>query len=176
MTKLYEERKKKHLCVRCGKKPVKNRTLCRVCALAHEPSRTRRIEKRKRLGLCTHCEDKAIRNKTLCKACNIKQAEDTRRSYQKIKAIVLSYYGKDGKLQCNWPECSITDIDMLSLDHINDNGAEERRKTKCKGCSYRRVLKSGLPSGFQTLCFNHQWKKQMIRLRKISLDKLNKLC
>jgi hypothetical protein len=84
-----------------------------------------------------------------------------------FKLETLTHYGLNGTLQCCWPECNITDIDMLSLDHIKDDGAKHRRETK-NGSGhqfYCYVTREGYPEGFQTLCHNHQWKKRILGLR-----------
>ena len=87
----------------------------------------------------------------------------------RVKIEVLSHYGPEGKLQCAWPECSVNDIDMLSLDHVQNDGAADRKSEDRGGggnTTYRRVRKAGFPGGFQTLCHNHQWKKELIRRRE----------
>jgi hypothetical protein len=44
------------------------------------------------------------------------------RSKARIKKEVLTHYGKCGKLQCCWYFCKIVDIDILTLDHIHNDG------------------------------------------------------
>src|SRR5271166_3554308 len=44
-----------------------------------------------------------------------------------LKEEVLTHYGHNGKLQCCWPNCEVKDLDMLSLDHIHDDGAAHRK-------------------------------------------------
>lgn len=78
------------------------------------------------------------------------------------KLIVLAYYGKEGKLQCSWPDCDVTDIDMLTIDHVNNDGNKDYRNG---GKLYVSLRANGYPEGFQTLCHNHQWKKEMMRRR-----------
>jgi hypothetical protein len=86
-------------------------------------------------------------------------------TYEARKIRVLTHYGKDGKLQCCWPECSVNDPDILTLDHINNGGAKDR---KLKGqATYLVVEREGFPEGFQTLCCNHQWKKEVLRRRSL---------
>ena len=90
-----------------------------------------------------------------------------RRFSAKTKLDVLSHYGPEGKLQCSWPDCPVTDVDMLSIDHIANDGAEHRRKHGGRGhyggyMMYRDLQRQGYPEGFQTLCHNHQWKKQLM--------------
>lgn len=91
--------------------------------------------------------------------------------HQQEKIEVLSHYGLSGKLQCNWADCSITDVDMLSIDHTNNDGAEDRRNSiRGQGGiqTYHKLKLLGYPDGFQTLCYNHQWKKEMNRRREAS--------
>jgi hypothetical protein len=85
------------------------------------------------------------------------------------KVEVLSHYGKDGKLQCCWPECCVIDPDMLSLDHLDNNGAEHRRNNgNASGAIlYRQLIREGFTEGYQTLCLNHQFKKELMRKREL---------
>lgn len=94
---------------------------------------------------------------------------DLRRNSE-LKLDVLSFYGPNKALKCSWPGCEVTDIDMLTLDHVYNDGAEDRKKyTHSRGgvAFYRRLKNSGYPLGFQTLCWNHQWKKQFAFYRGI---------
>ena len=92
-------------------------------------------------------------------------AKWSRRYSLELKLDALSHYGKNGKLQCCWPDCDIIDVDMLSLDHINDDGARTRKTQGTGEKLYLFVRKNGYPDGFQTLCHNHQWKKEINRRR-----------
>ena len=83
-----------------------------------------------------------------------------------VKIQTLSHYGPHGKLQCGWPGCDVTDIDMLSLDHIHNNGSKERVLHGSGAAFYGHLRKLGYPQGYQTLCHNHQWKKQILLLRE----------
>ena len=96
-----------------------------------------------------------------------------RTANRKLKEKVLTHYGKEGKLLCTWRNCFIDDLDMLSIDHEKDNGAQHRDKlTKGKhrgggGLNFYRWLKiHNFPKGYRTLCHNHQWKKEILR-RKV---------
>ena len=90
--------------------------------------------------------------------------EEANQRYFEAKLETLTHYGPEGKLQCCWPDCGITDIDMLTLDHLHNNGAEDRRKFG-KSTPYKRLRKDGFPEGFQTLCGSHQLKKALILAR-----------
>ena len=92
----------------------------------------------------------------------------------RLKIEVFSHYGPEGKLQCAWSDCAVTDVDMLSLDHVNDDGAADRgsaHRGRGGHVTYQRVRAQGYPAGFQTLCHNHQWKKELMRRRAISSSK-----
>ena len=109
-----------------------------------------------------------------------KTPEERRRhaneSREKIKRKVYTHYGKHGKMQCCWKGCTICDIDMLSIDHIKDDGAEHRRQMSGNRVAfsgkvlYQWLISQGFPEGFQTLCMNHQVKKQRIKSRAERLD------
>lgn len=87
----------------------------------------------------------------------------------KNKLLVLTHYGPNQILRCSWSDCLISDIDMLVLDHIDNDGAEEKRKlggSNGRGHVFYQHLKSlGLPAGYQTLCCNHNHKKELVRNR-----------
>jgi hypothetical protein len=84
-----------------------------------------------------------------------------------LKTLIFSAYGPNGECRCCWEGCTVCDLDMLSLDHLNNNGAEERRNGRGSGRGlYTKLKKAGFPPEFQTLCMNHQWKKENIRRRE----------
>lgn len=96
----------------------------------------------------------------------ISRRSKTRADAQILKIKCLAYYGPEKKVQCSYPKCDIVDSDMLSLDHINNDGANHRKRLSANGSGlYHWLKKNGFPQGFQTLCFNHQWKKELNRRR-----------
>lgn len=76
----------------------------------------------------------------------------------RIRVEVLTHYG-NGKCAC--VKCGFDDIRALSLDHINGNGGEHRKKTgKIGGIDFYNWLRhNNLPVGYQTLCMNCQFIK-----------------
>jgi hypothetical protein len=103
------------------------------------------------------------------------KAERNARSLEynaKVKGRALSHYSKDGIIKCQAEGCEVNDPDMLSLDHINNDGAKDRKL----GRGYAGVALYGMlerekfPEGFQTLCFNHQSKKELERRRAHALS------
>lgn len=74
---------------------------------------------------------------------------------QKLKLEVLTYYSD------NPPKCSCCDetiIEFLTIDHINNDGAEHRRKIGSERVSgptfYRWLKRNNYPEGYQVLCYN----------------------
>ena len=89
----------------------------------------------------------------------------------RLKTEVLTHYGPKGKLQCSWAGCKIKDLDMLTLDHVNNDGKQHRSLLHRGGTSggpktLVDVRRRGYPEGFQTLCGGHQLKKEIELRRK----------
>jgi len=82
---------------------------------------------------------------------NTRQARGSRNWNKRLKRTVISYYG--GVCEC----CGEDNIDLLTIDHINGNGAKHRRSipTNTNGSAFYRWLRnSNYPGGFRVLCFN----------------------
>jgi len=70
--------------------------------------------------------------------------------------VIAAYGGKCGF-------CPEHDPAALSIDHINDDGATERRRlgVHTGAPTYRRLKEQNYPKDrYQLLCFNCQWKKR----------------
>jgi len=96
--------------------------------------------------------------------------EKVEKFQQERKIRVLTKYGPNGTMQCSWLGCSVIDPDMLSIDHVNNDGAKDR-KSIGTGNSLYRYLDKNSPRGFQTLCHNHQWKKEFDRRRNLRIER-----
>jgi len=103
------------------------------------------------------------RGKYLCNICAKERAKikylnntDYIRNQQKIyefnnKILIIKEYG--GKCAC----CGEDTIEFLTIDHINNNGAKERKNTKqgTGGKLYRWLIKNNFPKdNYQLLCYN----------------------
>lgn len=89
-------------------------------------------------------------------------------SSDRLKFTVLLVYSDCEKPKCRL--CGIDDIDILTIDHIDDNGAELRRASGkgihfCGRSFYSWLRKKNYPEGYQTLCANCQLKKEIVRRR-----------
>jgi hypothetical protein len=83
----------------------------------------------------------------------------------KLRLDMIQEYG--GK--CN--HCGIADVDVLDIDHINNNGAKHRKKGLYGYNLYRYLKKLGFPKDeYQLLCRNCNWKKELKRRREGSLS------
>ena len=126
--------------------------------------------------LCIRCEETLTRANVypyqdytrMCKKCFYSRSAEYRvrnKSHEKYvinqKISTLSHYSKN--LEC--ANCGETDLVVLSVDHINDDGARHRREIAKNARSgggsnfYRWAKKHNYPSGFQVLCMNCQWIK-----------------
>jgi hypothetical protein len=87
---------------------------------------------------------------------------------RKLKISVLTHYGKNGILQCRWRNCPVSDVDCLTLDHVKNDGNVQRNKPgRGAGVSFfYEIVKRKFPLGLQTLCWNHQWKKEIAKRKK----------
>lgn len=76
-----------------------------------------------------------------------------------FKNIVLDKYGR------SCVTCGFSDIRALQIDHMNNDGAKERKSLGGQNFSgwrfYEYLIKNGLPDGYQTLCANCNMIKQL---------------
>jgi len=87
-----------------------------------------------------------------CKICS-NDPELLRIRRRKRKVNVMNHYGD----KCNC--CGITDIEFLTIDHINN----DRYKYKIHSgiATYLWLIRNNFPPGFQVLCFNCNFKKEL---------------
>lgn len=170
-----EKRKQNGLCVICGQPSVAKKTMCQTCAENEADYRKQKRIRRINDGLCTYCgKCPPILNKKRCQKCHnrhitwVNSKRDHIRAYHESykvrnlelrtqrKKAAMDQYG--GKCFC----CGETDIRFLTIDHINEDGAEHRRKIApdFKGTVpggehfYRWLAKNDWPFGLQVACYN----------------------
>ena len=92
------------------------------------------------------------------------------RANQKKAAFTL--YGPNHETRCAWGGCLVNDVDMLSLDHVKNDGRKHRNKhaTHRGGIQFYTWLlqeaKKGRLHDIQVLCLNHNMKKEILRVRE----------
>jgi hypothetical protein len=82
-----------------------------------------------------------------------KQHDYASKTNRKIKIVVLEHYsGIPPKCAC----CGESRLEFLSIDHINNDGAKQRKEIGKKyGSTFARwLIKNDFPDGYQILCFN----------------------
>lgn len=82
-----------------------------------------------------------------------------------FKLEVLTHYSTNPPCCA---KCGITDIDVLTIDHISGGGSAHK---KILGGSLGRKLYlwlkyNGFPAGYQVLCFNCNFKKSLMEKRE----------
>lgn len=73
------------------------------------------------------------------------------KQWKKIKLKVFNFYSNN-KICCNC--CGESHIEFLDLDHIDNNGAEHRKKLGGQASVYYWIVRNNYPNGFQLLCKN----------------------
>lgn len=152
------------LCGTCGKNAIVDKTECDSCTKTRSDREKERYKNynAKRLkdrrdfrianGLCSRCGEPSF-GKSNCNSCLEKQ-------YEYRKKIKDQVYNAYGGYKCNC--CGETTEFFLTLDHINNDGAEHRKmingnpkKRGGNNCSmYRWIIKNNYPPILQVLCFN----------------------
>ncbi len=102
--------------------------------------------KRRAYGKCLCCGKNPAPGMKTCEKTN-QRAKNRNRQ---IKEQVLDHYGRE--CAC----CGESGLTFLCVDHINNDGAEHRKKAGIGGGSetYAWLVKESFPDGFQILCYN----------------------
>jgi hypothetical protein len=93
-----------------------------------------------------------------CRQCKLCQRYRVRRA----KKIVVKAYG--GK--CVWKGCKIKDLDMLVIDHVDNDGRFDRKKNLSGSKLHLSLIRRKFPPEYQILCANHNLKKELTRRRE----------
>jgi hypothetical protein len=140
--------KEKGLCVFCTKPALPDKTTCEY----HLQKRTNFRKHCREKGICPQCgELKSNPKNTYCDEHQShwkirKHAEGLR-----IKKEVINYYNELSQCVC----CGESNLVFLTIDHMDNNGAEHRKKINRFGEGfYRWLISNNFPNGYQVLCFN----------------------
>jgi hypothetical protein len=139
--------------------------VCEQCRDANKQRQQERRQKRLDEGLCYLCGKHPQQfNRRLCGQCRQKYINSTRVSTRvTAKVQAMEAYGG---VVCNC--CSESELMMLTIDHVYNNGAEHRkassyngRSINCNNGIYGWLRKNNYPEGFQVLCFNCNMAKHL---------------
>ena len=89
-------------------------------------------------------------------------------TYNETKIEVLKFYGPNKECRCSVDGCSVSDPDMLTLDHPTNNGHEELVESKNhhrQNRNYYQFYKHLVLGSRLTMCCNHNNKKELMHRR-----------
>jgi hypothetical protein len=138
-------RREQGRCVTCGEgdadHPFKR---CAPCRKATRGKRRELWQQRIEAGLCTRCGAAPHKQGAqMCAPCADYQMTPRRR----LKEAIISAYG--GKCAC----CGEADSRFLTVDHVQNDGAEERRQIGHWNI-LANIRRQGFPDRYQLLCYN----------------------
>jgi hypothetical protein len=134
------------------------RNECKVCSKKKDDSRRKKDpEGSRRKGRENYRKHRLSRLKTVKKYYETVGKDKERGRVKDRAERALETLG--GKCA----ECGRTD--SLSIDHINDDGKNERRDGS-KDAMIKKILKQADVTRYQVLCHNHNQKKQILKLRR----------
>jgi hypothetical protein len=81
---------------------------------------------------------------------------------QRTKFEVLLHYSPLGSTVPKCGRCGVSDLRVLTLDHVDGSGGMERKQhpNRIGKALYGHLRAVGYPTNFQTLCFNCNWIKR----------------
>ena len=109
--------------------------------------------------LCYNCNWKKHIANLKSKWKNTKESIRQRNIHQQEKTTCIAHYSNNQNKCC---KCGNNDIEVLCLDHINDDGNIHRKEVAGinKGSIYRWLIKNNFPSLLQVLCLNCNIEKE----------------
>ena len=96
---------------------------------------------------CINCgltKDDPVRQ--LCSTCITRKIFVTQLYIAFLRTIIIDAYG--GKCSC----CGESNVCFLSIDHIDNNGAEERLIYKGQSTFYNKIINEHFPATYRLLC------------------------
>jgi hypothetical protein len=148
---------------RCGTCYHRQTHIQRECVACHKMRRINHKE-----GYCNNCYQKYKQPRKLCAGCGevrtLQRGEKCGRcSHQDDKCAVYAKLG--GRCEC----CHEYDVNLLTIDHVHNDGAKHRRELKAAGlCAFRRIVKEILASEgpitrYRLLCWSCNSGRQIAR-------------
>lgn len=134
---------KHQVCLECVGTPLLGFKLC-----THKRSYARKRRKARIADkLCESCPQPSVEGFARC-AHHLLLKRDR---HQKLRQEVLMHYGG---LKCSCSGCDVTEIEFLTLDHINNDGFLGRQSSSRGRNLYQWAKKNNFPLGLRVLCFN----------------------
>lgn len=144
--------KERGICLYCRENKTSGKTICQECSNKRSIDRVNRTKS----GICAtlHCRKVAVSGVSCAECC-----ERRKKTHQRLKAEVFAHYGTKCSCSCG---CTVTNPRHLTIDHKNNDGAQQRREAGIRGghANYRNIIKAGFPTDLQVLCWNCNCAKQ----------------
>lgn len=134
-------KRSKGLCSVCSKEALPGKR----CCADHEGRTAEYGDKNVDAGLCRFCGKRPpVTDLVSCQEC---------RDYRKELdlAVKLAAFDRYGGRECAC--CRESNVEFLTIDHINGGGTQHRRSGKIVNI-YRWLKKQNYPVGYRVLCFN----------------------
>lgn len=146
---IRRERRGKGICERCRHPTNGKGYFCGECLLIHKEQQKARVDKRKLNNQCIECKKQKSEKEIYhaCDDCRLKK----KIKRQEIRQTIFNHYGQKCNCTCG---CNVTNPRHLTLDHVENNGAEHRKEVGKSEFFYRWVIRNNFPDDLQILCFN----------------------
>ena len=115
--------------------------------------------------ICKTCGQLFLANRSFSQYCSLKCRKSYSEYCNKLKNIhtenrkkVLVHYGGDPP-ECK--KCGYNKIECLTIDHLYNNGSQERKKIGSGSQMYQWLIEKEFPKGYQVLCWNCNWLKYL---------------
>jgi len=90
---------------------------------------------------------------------HLKKYRRNGRTADEIVKMQSLFFYSDGDMICK--KCGYDNVDSLCIEHIENNGFEERKKTGSGPNFFRWLRRNNFPEGYQILCRNCNWLKHL---------------
>jgi hypothetical protein len=142
------DREQRKVCRECGGPRTPRSTFCSDCLEKHRKNTKKSREVLLAAGCCITCGDGLDSKNVRCAKCRDHAAVLAAKIRRKLLKTIMDHYG--AICAC----CGEKNPLFLTLDHKNNDGAEQRRIMPGKETVFRWIIKEGFPESYQILCYN----------------------
>ena len=146
-----DRRRKSGLCIECESPRIESsKSYCEK----HWKDIQDRRQKNREHGICEDCSQECAPSRRRCQDCLDGATKREKAYIRKRRKKVIEHYG--GKCAC----CGESQYEFMTIDHINNDGAEHRRSVVGTRSICLWLIKHNFPPEFQILCWNCNAAKQ----------------
>jgi hypothetical protein len=116
--------------------------------IKRDTARMRYLDRRL-AGVCVICLSVKVTSLVYCDICRNKKKLTQKRVQNKLQNEVFAAYGG---YRCSC--CCETEPKFLSIDHVNNDGAQHRKNLGSNGKFYTWLRKNKYPPDYRVLCMN----------------------